>query len=114
MADPKASLEVPREEREVGEEREGDDEDADTEDGDGDRARDGGDQGDGTPKASARGTRKRGDTSLGTRLNIMVVPVRTFQMRIVLVRNIFYSNTTGTSWRDRITMSVAISSEVCK
>ena len=52
--------------------------------------------------------------TLGTRLNIKVVPARTFQMGTVLVRNISYRNTTGTPCRDETTRSVAMSFELCK
>ena len=52
--------------------------------------------------------------TLGTRLNIEVVPARTFQRGAVLVRNISYRNTTGTRSRDEITWCIATISEPCK
>ena len=52
--------------------------------------------------------------TLGTRLNIKVVLVRTFQMRTILVRNISYGNTTGTSSGDQTTWCIAIISKPCK
>ena len=52
--------------------------------------------------------------SLGAHLNIKVDLAGKFQMGTVLVRNISYRNTTGSTCRDQTTRSVAMSSKVCK
>ena len=52
--------------------------------------------------------------TLGARLKIKVVPVRTLQRGTVLVRKNSYRNTTRTRCTDQITRFVTMSSEVCK